>query len=51
MPKKLLKLEQLATFSANIKFDIPKKYSKQALLEQHHQMLCINSFETVRFQT
>ena len=24
-------------------------YSKQALLEQHHQMFCINS-ETIRFQ-
>ena len=51
-------------YSANIKFEIHKKrhgyskklkleplfvYSKQALLEQHHQMFCINS-ETVRFQ-
>ena len=50
-------------YAANIKFEIHKKYmdtqknynwshvlcSKQALLEQQHQMVCINS-ETVRFQ-
>ena len=51
-------------YSANIKFEIYKKrhgypkklkleplfvYSKEVLLERHHQMFCINS-ETVRFQ-